>query len=497
MERSQLMESKGGVLAALLTVLTVLGLGFAWFGINIVHWVAGGGRALFVAALILAVIAVVGIAFGDDRIPVVVVVIAVAGFAVYVTSIGYFRAQSYNASMSTVEGDVANYNDRVPYDVAVSTASRNLQNVTGSIGSPRFLADADADGQWNTLVTRKGFAVGYESVQVSNIPIYGVGQSKDVSFCDFPANAKLRWGGAMWWNSLSRALYWKVSPSVSADSESVYSYCDGDDAVVVIPLYQTTGFFVTHKVPFGVATYEDGVVHVITDADDIADIPGSTYPQMVAAEQRSALSATGSFLDHVFDRSGYYASDDDGGAVDGYNNPSEIQLANGGGGVDFVTPLTPPGSSRSIVGLAVVNAKMTDPGELNPMVVHTYANGSTRSANSAVSDNIKSQYSTLSDWANGMDVYEIVPGVDGDWVASIGKQQSVVYRATITQDGVITLHSATGTVGASSGGDGADADADGEDSDLGSVSTGVDVSTLSKSELVELIKEATEELASR
>ncbi len=60
-------------------------------------------------------------------------------------------------------------------------------------------------------------------------------------------------------------------------------------------------------------------VHVITDADDIADIPGSTYPQVVAAEQRSALSATGSFLDHVFDRSGYYASDDDGGAVDGYN----------------------------------------------------------------------------------------------------------------------------------------------------------------------------------
>lgn len=499
----------GALVGIGLLVIAVLAMGFAWFGINFVHWVAGESRSLFFAGFILSVLAAVVFVTEERNDSSMVLmsllgIIAFVGFVGYMASINYLRAQSYNsASMSTVQNDVPNYKDRVPYDVAVSTASRNLQNTTGSIGSPRFLADADSDGQWNALVTRKGFAVGYESIQVSNIPIYGVGQSKDVSFCDFPSNANLRWGGAMWWNSLSRALYWKVSPSVSADSDSIYSYCEGEDAVVVIPLYQTTGFFVTHKVPFGVATYKDGVINVTRDADDIAKIPGSTYPKIVAAEQRSALSSTGSFLDHVFDRSGYYASDDDGGSQSGYNNPSEIQLARADDGVDFVTPLTPPGSSRSIVGLSVIDAKMKTPGTLNPIVVHKYPNGNTRSANSAVSDNIKSQYSALSDWANGMDVYEIVPGADGEWVASIGKQQSVVYRATITQDGVITLHSATGVVGQSSGANGADSDSDSDSDDdrsgsvVGSVSTGVDTSTMSKDELVELIKQATEELASR
>lgn len=516
--RTKAPQHRGVTVGAIAVVVLVVAGIAAWWGPTLVHAVAGQERALWVVGF--ASIAIAGAAclrlFSIDsknrqvdtsgtRMAIAVgtsVALSLGAFAYLATS-GYYRAHIYNEdAMTVVEEQVPDYADRVPYDVALSTASRNLQNTTGDLKSPKFLADAGTNGEWNALITRRGFATGYESVQVSQIPNYGLGQAKDVSFCQFPEGEQMQWNGGMWWNSLKRSLYSQTSPSVRVSDGSVYAYCQGDTPVVVMPLQRTEGFWVTHEVPFGVATYSDGKIQILTDSADIAEIPGPTNPQDLVAAQRKALAATGSLWDYVFDRSGWYASDSDGGStqVDSegkettrYNNPSEIQLSRENGGSDFVTPLTPPGSSESIVGVSVSNAKMTTPGKLEPIVVHTYANGNTRSANSAVSDNIKSQYSTLSAWANGMQVYEIVPQADGNWVASIGQQQSVVYRAIITREGTITLHTATGVV--SEGASGATNADDG--SVVGSVSTGVDVSSLTDEELTQLIKDAADELASR
>lgn len=58
-----------------------------------------------------------------------------------------------------------------------------------------------------------------------------------------------------------------------------------------------------------------------------------------------------------------------------------------------------------------------------------------RQSNAATADKIKADYSSLSDWATGMAVMEIVPGGEGVWHASIGQKQNVNYRVQLNADG--------------------------------------------------------------
>ena len=75
-------------------------------------------------------------------------------------------------------------------------------------------------------------------------------------------------------------------------------------------------------------------------------------------------------------------------------------------------------------------------GELNPLTVARYE--TPRKATSTVAADIIS--GTLSGYkASGLTVFEVVPGPDGTWVASIGKNQSILYRASIDPEGGITL----------------------------------------------------------
>ena len=67
-----------------------------------------------------------------------------------------------------------------------------------------------------------------------------------------------------------------------------------------------------------------------------------------------------------------------------------------------------------------------------------------RQSNAATADKIKADYSSLSDWATGMAVMEIVPGGEGIWHASIGQKQNVNYRVQLNADGSSCLLTATG-----------------------------------------------------
>ncbi|WP_336659449.1 DUF11 domain-containing protein [Leucobacter sp. USHLN153] len=105
---------------------------------------------------------------------------------------------------------------------------------------------------------------------------------------------------------------------------------------------------------------------------------------------------------------------------------------------DYVTPLNPRGTSASIVGIGTITGSTMEAGELNNYTVYRYPKGETRQANSAVADTITG--SVLDGYkASGLTVFEVVPAADGNWVASIGKAQSILYRASIAPDGTIVL----------------------------------------------------------
>jgi hypothetical protein len=99
----------------------------------------------------------------------------------------------------------------------------------------------------------------------------------------------------------------------------------------------------------------------------------------------------------------------------------------------------------------------------------------------------------MPDWASGLTVFEMVPAADGDWVASIGQTQSVVYRALLSADGSAVLLNSKGqevtrTSGATADDEGGSVPAPAADSDL---------STLTPSQLKELAGAILDELAGR
>lgn len=439
----------------IIPVVAIVGLIHWLWGAQIWSNLTGHNRgAWFIVALIFGgiITASVGFSVYDTKqsglaanVGVFGVILVIVGFGGMIFS-GYHIDRAYLVGMEETQQNDVNYLQRTPYDIAVATSSRNMQNTNGTLGDVKFIADNEDNGTWGAPVIRRGFVQGYESVQTSELPLFGTAKSTDTVFCEFADHATLRLGGAMPKNNLGRAILSKTGLGISFTDSDSYTYCEGETPLVIVPLKKTSGLFHPTSTPYGIAVYNGTTseLKIVTNIDEINEYKGSTYPLSLAERQRAALKATGGYWDKVFSRSGWETSAND--ENDPNVNVSEIQLRRAEGGIDYVTPLTPVGDSTSIVGVSTVEARITTPGTRNPLQVNVYPNGETRIANSATSDAIKTQYSSLSDWANGMDVFEIVPSSDNLWEASIGKQQSVVYRATITRSGEIKLYRADGTI---------------------------------------------------
>ncbi|KQO98267.1 hypothetical protein [Leifsonia sp. Leaf264] len=352
----------------------------------------------------------------------------------------------YVSSVKVVTDPAPDYAPRAPYDVAASSAHKLMGDTTGTELNSKVLIDQGKSGLWTTLVERNGWQVGYESVQTIDIPMFGAADASNVKNCNFDVNAaEQRLGGVLPHESLDLMVNAQTPVNVTFDSGDVYGYCDGDTPKVVVPLKSHDGFWITKWNVFGAAVY-DGKTGQVTVFTDTSDIPGPVYPQSLAAIQRQALDAlnkdgkVGTWEDHVQNRNGFENANDTGSF-----NGSEFTLRYAGDSdAGYSTPLSPRGSSTSVVAIANIDATESTSGKLNTLSVHKYAKGHTRSANSSIAQEIETQYSWMPDWATGLEVFEVVPGEDGNWVASIGKSQNIVYRAVIEQDGDAILYDKNG-----------------------------------------------------
>lgn len=450
-----------GVIAVSLTVIIA-----AWIYISDI-----GNKRVFPISLILASVAAI-------------IWVSIATFTV-----NYSISKAYTDSIN-VEKDIDNssvsFEERAPLEVAQNSATRTMQDTIGSPEAVKSVPDSGENGNWNSLIVRPGIGVGYEAIQTVDVPMFGSVTNKNVTFCEFSPEANLRLGGFLPQNNLRREVFSMLPLSVTLEPNDVYGYCDGDTPMVVMPLQQVKGVHNAHGVAYGVATYngETGKVNIYTDVKDLEKIPGATYPNSIAENQRHAFTATGSFADHWFQRIGWVAADS--------SNSAEVKLMDEGN-IKYVTSLNSNGSSSTVVGISVVDARFTGE-ELNPISVNLYKKSETRKAMSALAENVQTSYANLTDWATGLQVFEIIPGKDGSWVASLGKEQSVLYRAEISADETIVLRDAEGNiVKNNSRGEGSGA---GENVTL-ELPSDIDLSSLSKDELKALIQEAVDELASR
>lgn len=491
----------GALFVLLLFLLIPLGFLYWMWGENIIHSVVTTFREFgffFIPAVIAMVLAGV-LYFFDFRAgsAFVVAVGLILGVifsipAEYNTKRGY-----YEASTQTFSGTVTpSYEERAPFEVASLTSDKNLMDITGNSQITKSLPDEGKSGEWNTLVVERGWFKGYEVVQNLNVPLFGTAQNNNVEFCEFSDNAKLRNGGAVPSNNLSRAIYHETPMTVDFDSEDLYSYCNEDDEpVVVVPLKKITGFLYARWVPYGVAVYngKSGELKIVRDSDDISEIPGPTYPLSLAKTQRESLIANGSWTEMVIEQvSGY---------VEASENTEVALRRTDNKGSDYVTALMPRGSSTSIIATSSVTATGMTPGEYNELVVNLLPAKNVRPANSTLIDDLKTRYSYMPDMANDtIKVFEITAGKDGGWVMSLGRDQSVNYRAYVSSSGdKVELYDRNGNLMAEGS---RSKEQDNEGTETGSSAPsinfdGENLSELSSEELNELGKAIMDEMAKR
>lgn len=396
------------------------------------------------------------------------------------------------AGSYTTNPQVPSYEYRAPFVVADQLANRDLDDVIGDRVGVHAVQSAAAPNQYTSLVVRRGLFEGYEAVQTITPPLVGA-RNQTSNACRFDPAHKYRLGGFAPTNNLGYPLSFQ-RPFSFWDETDAYGFCDGDQAVVVVPLKKLGGFWpILTDRPDGVAIYRGGEL-TVHGADEVpADIIGPTYPRSIAAEQRAASVASGSFADWIFKRAGFDTAgdskqdEDDEEATTRAGEPNaanavDFSLINDGGEGEYVTALTPVGSSESVVALGHVSNRQTG-GELNPYVISRYE--AALPALSTSENRIRSDFNHLPGWASGMRVMEITPAADGNYVASIGQNQMVTYRMLVATDGTVTVLDQAGGAAPTPAAPG------------GAPSDGTDPTQLSTEELQRLIKEYADELASR
>lgn len=392
----------------------------------------------------------------------------------------YGKAVAYSDTYESSDA-VPSYADRAPFTVAEQLSNRDLDDVIGDRVGVHAVQSADQPNQYTTLVVRRGWFQGYEAVQTIRPPLVGADNASTA--CRMDPEHTLRLGGGVPSNNLGRAISFQ-RPLAFFDDEDAYGFCDGDEAVVVVPLKRWGGIWpVAVEKPAGVAVYRGGELTVL-DGESIGDdLIGPTYPRTIAAQQRAASTATGSFTDWLFNRAGFDTAGDTAEGDDEPNrgNAVDFSLMTTDGEGQFVTALTPVGASESVVAAGHVSFRQTGK-DLNPYVVSRYERA--LPALSTSENRIRSDFNHLPGWASGMRVMEITPSADGTYVASIGQNQVVTYRAVIETDGSVRMVER-------------DADAPGETPGDEPSEDLPDLTTMSNEELVAEIERMTKELASR
>lgn len=453
---------------------------------------------LFLPALLILGIPVVVVLLGIHfEKPIAIgagIVLTLGGAGYFIVGHDYLVGHKYAQDVKTVE-EVTSYADRAPWNVTNSYAQRDQGDVVGDREDVHYVpatsdaqaADGEGTSRYTTLVKSRAFLgmAGYEAVQVLSMPTTGTIPGGASDYCEFPDTMTDKLSTVWPWHSLSWNIHSKA-PLAHWNSSDSYAYCTAEgDPVVVVPLWKWEGFMFATKVPNGAAIYTPQGVSILSAEELVEEgIEGPTYPRSVAERQRDTINSGGTLADYWGRRYGYDTTDKD---EDDSNsgNTTEFTMITAGGEMNYVTPLTPRGSSQSITAIAEVPATQSE-SKRAEVVINTSTD---LPATSTLMTNIKESSvngdsSWTTRWASGMRVYEILPAQGGNWVASIGQGQAVSYRADIAPDGSVTV---TNTERKSSP----------EDEESVTVESDKPLSEMSDSELLELIGEATTELQER
>lgn len=505
-ERKTILRLLAMAIAVPIAVALIIVVWFSGLGVfSVLDLIVRGWAHIWVPALIVLVVCLIRTREksgpGDARGVYVIAALVVLGAILNTTLFhGYVTARQNLQGSRTVE-DVTDYADRAPWTVADNYAARDQGDVVGEREGVHFVpaskdaaaADGEGTSRYTTMVQGRAFLgmTGYSAIQTMDMPTTGPIPKSASSYCEVPDQMNDRLASFWPWHSMSWSIHAKA-PLAHYDTEDAYGYCDGEDPTIVVPLFKYEGFWALKRVPAGAAVYTSEGLRVLSAEELVEEgIQGPTYPRSVAEVQRKAYNSGGGWTSWISDRYGYDLTDKD--AEDSNEgNTSEFTLIAGDGTMQYVTPLVPKGTSQSITAVSSVPAQQGAEGGNGLTITTSPDLGSTSTITTAIKESsVQGDNSWTTRWSSGMSVYEILPGQDGHWVASIGQGQAVSYRADIAPDGTVVVTNAdTGATSESA------PEAEGEEPS-GSASSGKPLSEMSDKELLDTIQQATEELQKR
>lgn len=493
-------QMKTGNAILLIPALLILGavLGLLWWLLpGLVVWLWEMVMILWLPVLVTIALAVSSLFFYvKDKGFSSVACIALAGIAFIGGAwfMGYQRAEHHASTIKVEQMDEKNsqlpsFAQRQPFQIAEAVSNRTLGDSTGdTTGTLKAIPSKE---NFTTSVRKRGFLDGYESVQSVKVAPFGTTSNQNVSFCKYDEKAKLRLTDTAVFNSLGREIHHKAGFNVYLDDKDAFAVCEGDNPYLYVPLTSRRGFFATRTFG-GVAIYNGKTGELKIEKD--YDGPYPVYPASLAQMQRESSSHLGSFWDYLFKRAGFEdTSKDENDPNKPYNADFVLSDARKENSY-YVTPLTPRGSSDSIVALGSLEGnKGLHAGQTQGYTIYKYAEGKSHAANSAVSASITGDI--LAGYkSSGLSVYEVVPAEDGTWTASVGREQTVLYRAKVSREGYITLVDASGKVVGSNEPNAKKPEGDASKTEQ---SSGKDVSQMSDEEIKALIDKGVEELMKR
>ncbi|KXK62142.1 hypothetical protein AWW66_09895 [Micromonospora rosaria] len=350
----------------------------------------------------------------------------------WITHTQYQQDRTLAGTLTVTTTPVPDLAGRTPFQVAQAQARSALPD-GGDIVSDAHLPD---QGRHATLVTRRGMLAGYATVLTT--PATGDGQGP-AGRCEFDHHRADARAGGLFGHNLGRQIS-THQRWVRFTADDIYAYCDHDRPIVVVPLKRQSGILVVTEKPAGVALY-DGKTGELTITTDTTGVPGPSYPLSLAAQQRDATTATGSFTDWLFRRAGWELPDDDVNSA----NTAEYTLTTDGRPT-YVTPMTARGSATAISAITTVPARHSGL-RLAPLTVHRL--DPTWVSPTAIADRIRADYQDLPNW-HTITVYEIIPTGRDRWTATLGTGQTILYRATgvgtLTGDTPTCLHHTDGSI---------------------------------------------------
>lgn len=397
------------------------------------------GFPLLLVVVVLAAAFVVLAKTGKWMIPVVVLIVGIAGIIFYGMWRTYALNVSYADSIVKSQDQIPSFSERAPYQVAQRQATSNLGGINGAVGPTDYLPTGD---RYTTLVDRPGLGnPGYAAIISQKIALTGNATGTP---CTFNEKAGMRMDG--WFlNSLTRAIAAHDTLLIAKNSDA-WGYCDGDTPKVVVPMTKLSGWILPKQVPAGVAIYNGstGELEFKTEVK-AGELPGPSIPISHAERLNNSLETfDGTWYSTLMGQSGITdnVKDNDDPNAGNSSNFSLAYSEDRGKGSVYVSPFTSRSSSRSIDYLSVMESGHVVAGQ--DASITLYKLDHPRQSNAATADKVKSAFSELPGWATGWKVQEIVPVSNDEWAASIGLNQNVNYRVMIKADGTSCLLNSKG-----------------------------------------------------